>query len=366
MKRLLLLLLPLCVLAGCVRVQKGAPSDAASLLAVRSSLSSMAAAPTGEEPWLDPGLNEQNRYPMCASIHTDGDTLSLDGTWRFLGCPDPDHRVPGFSDAGYDDSAWGTMPVPGMWELNGFGDPVYICNGFAWRWHYQNNPPYPPQENNHVGLYRRTFVVDQIAADRDYFLSIGDVTSNVRVWINGREVGYSEDSRLAAVFDVTDFIQAGENLIALEVMRWCDGTYLEDQDMWRMSGIGRSVGLLSRPKARLEDICVNAAMDGTLSLTTLTTAGVGQLSFVLTDPAGRKAGSWKAKVESGELTETYMVKRVRKPKLWSAEIPNLYRLEVSVFDAAGKMTEKTWLDVGFRTVEIQGNQMLVNGRYRQQ
>ena len=362
MKRLSFLFVSVIVLTACVRVQKTVPSDASSLLAARSSLSSLTAVPTGKEAWLDPGVNEQNRYPMCASIHTDGDTLSLDGTWLFLGCPDPDHLVPGFSECGYDDSAWRTMPVPGMWELNGFGDPVYVCNGFAWRWHYQNNPPYPPTADNHVGLYRRTFAVDKIEDGRDYFLSIGDATSNVRVWINGREVGYSEDSRLAAVFDVTDFIRTGENLIALEVMRWCDGTYLEDQDMWRMSGIGRSVGLHSRPKARLEDISVKASMDGTLTLTTLTTEGVGMLSFELKDPSGRKAGSWKAKVASGELCETYWVKHIRRPRLWSAEIPNLYRLEVSVFDTGGKQTEKTWLNVGFRDVEIRGNQMLVNGR----
>lgn len=318
--------------------------------------------PASDAPWCNPYVNEASRYPMRAFFHSDADTLSLDGVWKFLGCPDPDHRTAGFEAVDFDDTAWGTMPVPGMWELNGFGDPVYICNNFAWRWHYTNNPPYPPIENNHVGLYRKEVDISELRPDEDLFLRIGAVTSNVRVWINGKDAGYSEDSRLDAVFDVTDFVRPGVNVIALEVMRWCDGTYLEDQDCWRMSGISRSVGLVRRPKARLEDINVMAGMDGTLSVKALTTAGVGKLTFRLLNPDGRRIRKWRARVQPGDMAETLTEKRIRRPRLWSAETPELYRLEVSVYDRNGGVTEKDWLHIGFRDVTVEGNRMLVNGR----
>ncbi len=315
-----------------------------------------------EPAWNDPENNETHRYPMRATLHTASEPVSLDGEWLFKGYPDPLSVEDGFHAEGFDDKEWGTMPVPGMWELNGFGDPVYISNNFAWRWHYENNPPYPPVENNHVGLYRRTFELERTEADQDIFLSIGAVTSNVRVWINGKEVGYSEDSRLAAVFDVTGYVRPGTNVIALEVMRWCDGTYLEDQDCWRMSGISRNVELLRRPKKRLEDINVTASADGLLSVTTMTTPGVKRVAFKLKDDKGKTVGRWNVRTGDDGLEESSSCHRLRKPRLWSAESPTLYRLEADVYDEDGKLTEETWIDVGFRDVEIRGSELLVNGR----
>ena len=192
---------------------------------------------SAEPPWNDPECNQIRRLSMRASMHSDGQVLSLDGDWMWKGYPAPDLSEPDFWREDFDDSAWRTMPVPGMWELNGFGDPVYICNSYPWRWHYVNNPPFPPVDGNHVGQYRRVVTLDRdFLKDTRISLCIGSAVSNVRAWVNGSEVGYSEDSRLAAQFDVTPFLHEGENLIALEVMRWCDGTYLEDQDCWRMSG----------------------------------------------------------------------------------------------------------------------------------
>ena len=152
----------------------------------------------------------------------------------------------------YDDSSWDEIPVPGIWELNGYGDPVYTSRNYAWERNYVNNPPYPPVEHNYVGQYRRSFDIPDSWKGKDVFLHIGSAISNVRVWINGKEVGYSEDSKLEACFDITKYIHTGKNSIALEIFRWCDATYLEDQDMWRLSGIARDVFLTAREKKRLE------------------------------------------------------------------------------------------------------------------
>lgn len=187
----------------------------------------VATAQTGRE-WQDPAVNEIDRLPMTATTEA-GERLSLDGMWRFHWVRDAGQRPEGIGRIDYDDEAWGRMPVPGMWELNGYGDPIYVNVGYAWRGNYANNPPYVPEAENHVGSYRRTFEVPADWAGKQLFLSIGSATSNVYVWINGRFVGYSEDSKLAADFDVTKFVRPGGNLIALQIFRWSDGTYLEDQ-----------------------------------------------------------------------------------------------------------------------------------------
>ena len=167
------------------------------------------------------------------------ENISLNGIWKFKFHQQAEGRPVDFFTKGYDDSSWGEIPVPGIWELNGYGDPVYTSRNYAWEGNYKNNPPYPPVERNHVGEYRRTFEVYEDWAGKEIFLHIGSAISNVRVWINGKEVGYSEDSKLEACFNITGYLRQGENTIALEVFRWCDGTYLEDQDMWRLSGIAK-------------------------------------------------------------------------------------------------------------------------------
>lgn len=322
---------------------------------------------SAEPPWNDPECNQIRRLSMRASMHSDGQVLSLDGDWMWKGYPAPDLSEPDFWREDFDDSAWRTMPVPGMWELNGFGDPVYICNSYPWRWHYVNNPPFPPVDGNHVGQYRRVVTLDRdFLKDTRISLCIGSAVSNVRAWVNGSEVGYSEDSRLAAQFDVTPFLHEGENLIALEVMRWCDGTYLEDQDCWRMSGIARSVELISEPDARLEDIRVVSHADGRMQVSAVTTEGVSRLRFSLHDPDGRRVSRWSQRISAlahkDGLTETAMRRKIARPKLWSAETPSLYRLDVEVEDSKGEITQRTWIETGFRDVEVKGNQLLVNGR----
>ncbi|MBQ1167604.1 MAG: beta-galactosidase, partial [Bacteroidales bacterium] len=230
------------------------------------------------EPWQDSNVFEENRLPMRATFVPDQQrTLSLNGIWNFKWNENPDVRTRGFEAVGYDDSEWDTMPVPGLWELNGFGEPLYVNIGYAWRGHYKNNPPYPPTEKNHVGQYRRTFDIPADWIGSQICLCIGSATSNVRVWVNGRKVGYSEDSKLEARFDLTPYVKAGSNTIALEIFRWCDGTYLEDQDFWRFSGIARGVYVYSRPKERLEDLNITAGMDGKYIIGTITTKGIKRL-----------------------------------------------------------------------------------------
>ena len=328
------------------------------LAAAAVSLTAFSQKKTAMEPWQDPNVFEENRMPMRATFVTDQQkTLSLNGIWKFNWNSTIEGRTKGFEVPGYDDSSWGTMPVPGMWELNGYGDPLYVNIGYAWRGHYENNPPYPATEHNYVGQYRRTFNVDSDWIGKQICLFIGSATSNVRVWVNGKMVGYSEDSKLEARFDITRFVKPGENLIALEIFRWCDGSYLEDQDFWRFTGIGRDVFVYTREKERLEDVNITAGMDGRFTIKADVTSGISKVAYEILDKAGRKVASGEAapskKVVSCSGT-------VANPLLWSAEIPNLYTLKVTASGKRG-VVESTSLDFGFRTVEIKNSQLLVNG-----
>ena len=308
--------------------------------------------------WQNPEINQENRLETTATVQLDRPALCLNGEWKFRGWPSPENRDTLFYREDLDDGCWSSMPVPGMWELNGFGDPIYVTSKYPWLWHYKNNPPFVPLKNNHVGQYRHCFEWNGTAAGERLILRIGAVTSNVRVWLNGRYVGYSEDSRLAADFDITDFIRRGSNLLALEVFRWCDGTYLEDQDCWRMSGISRSVEILSRPENRLEDIRVEASASGKLSLTFAVSPGVKALNIRLKSPSGR-VRHWKASAASDTVR---FEKRIARPRLWSAETPDLYALEIDVIDTDGRLAETVRTDVGFRDVEVRGKSFLINGK----
>ena len=320
-----------------------------------------AAAQTWTE-WRDPEVNAVNRLPMRSSFEA-GERLSLDGVWRFKWVRHATERPDGIWRTDYDDSAWDTMPVPGIWELNGYGDPVYVNVGYAWRGNFRNDPPHVPDTENHVGSYRRTFDVPAGWAGKQVTLSIGSATSNVYVWINGRFVGYSEDSKLAAQFDVTKYLRPGENLVALQIYRWSDGTYLEDQDFWRLSGIARSVELVARDRAHLEDVRVTTGLDAdyrdaVLAVETRTTPQVKSLALTLRDAAGAEVASGTLKPRDGAASAEL---DVAGPAKWSAEEPNLYTLEIAVSDGR-RVTETVTQCVGFRSVEIRGGQLLVNGQ----
>ena len=308
--------------------------------------------------WQNPQVVQRNRIPMASHFETDGLKLMLNGVWNFNWNEDMNTRPTDFHTLAFDDSGWDTIPVPGMWELNGYGDPVYLNVGYAWRGHYANNPPFPADWHNYVGQYRRTFTLDEDWNGKDIFLHIGSATSNVRVWINGKEVGYSEDSKLEARFDITKFVKTGENLIALEIFRWCDGTYLEDQDFWRLSGISRDVYVYSREKKRIEDIKVLASASGKAELRADVSKGVTSVAFEILDPYGKQVADLKVPVSKNVAEAEITVPSVKQ---WSAETPWLYTLKVSSFDKKGQ-TETTSIEIGFRDVAIEGGQLLVNGQ----
>lgn len=322
--------------------------------------------------WQDPEVNAINRLPMHAdyrvcngtTYNNDADyTLSLNGTWKFHWVENANQRPKGIQALHYDDSAWGTIEVPGMWELNGYGDPLYINIGYAWRQNFENNPPYVPIEQNHVGSYRRTFDLPAQWQGRDIILNIGAVTSNVYVWLNGKFVGYSEDSHLEAAFDITRYVKPGENLIALQVYRWCDGTYLEDQDLWRLCGISRDVTIEARHKNRLNDWQITPTLNDTYDKARLEvdmelTAGVSNVDVSLVDSDGNTIASQAVKPTRGKAN---VVLDVENPLLWSAETPYLYKVVADVHNSRGT-TERVVQRIGLRTSQIKDGQLLVNGR----
>ena len=292
--------------------------------------------------WQNPQVVERNRIPMSSYFETDGLKLSLNGVWDFCWYESIDARSRDFYKEDFDASAWDTMPVPGMWELNGYGDPVYKNVGWAWSGHYQNNPPFPSDWHNYAGQYRRTFNIDEQWKGKDIFLHIGSATSNVRVWVNGKEVGYSEDSKLEARFEITKYVKTGENLIALEIFRWCDGTYLEDQDFWRLTGLARDTYVYSREKNRIEDIKVNASASGKAVIKVEVSKPVTSVQFDILDPYGRKvtvenesASPLMERTERGTVIFTYNCS-VPDVKQWSAETPWLYTLSLTAYDKKGK------------------------------
>lgn len=331
--------------------------------------------------WQDPQRNEENRAPMHTSYFSyenqdlaltgqrdqSAQFLSLHGLWKFAFAPHANLRHTDFYKPEFNDLSWDTMPVPGLWELNGYGDPVYVNTGWAWRNQYKSNPPIVPEENNYVGSYRHTFTLPAGWEGKQVFIHFGSVTSNLTLWINGREVGYSEDSKLEAEFDVSPYLQKGENLIALQVFRWCDGTYLEDQDFWRLTGIARDVFLYAREETHIQDFVLNPTLtdrykNGKLDISLALNAPQqgAQVFAELFDPQGKSLRKQALSLQGEVYTASLSVPSV---KAWSAETPWLYKVVFSLQPAgAAQPVEYIPWAVGFRTVEIKNAQVLVNGR----
>lgn len=259
--------------------------------------------------WQDPKVNAVNRAPMHTNYFAyeseamaleghrerSDNYMTLNGTWKFLWVEHADMRPMDFYRTDFDDKGWDDMPVPGVWELNGYGDPIYVNVGYAWRSQYQNNPPYVPVKNNHVGSYRREIELPASWKGREIFAHFGSVTSNIYLWVNGKYVGYSEDSKLEAEFNVTKYLRPGKNIIAFQVFRWCDGSYLEDQDFFRYSGVGRDCYLYARPVDFIRDIRVTPDLDADYKNGTLDIAvdlkGKGSVDLRLLDGKGREVTS---------------------------------------------------------------------------
>ena len=324
------------------------------------SMPVIAQQPTMTE-WHDLQVNEVNRYAVHTSF-PQANRLSLDGTWRFLWVEHADQRPTDFFRMDYDEKNWVDMPVPGVWELNGYGDPEYVNVGFAWRGHFKNNPPEVPVKDNHVGSYRRTITIPADWTGKQVIAHFGSVTSNIYLWVNGQYVGYAEDAKVAAEFDVTPYIHSGENLIAFQTFRWCDGSYHEDQDFWRLSGVGRSCYLYAQDKTEhIQDIritpdLINNYKDGTLAVK-IWAVGKSDARLTLFDAAGKEVASQTVKSwKESQPKQGGVVLHVNNPQKWTAETPYLYTLKIEYGH------QVTTQRVGFRKVEIKDAQLLVNGK----
>ena len=314
--------------------------------------------------WKDPSVNQVNREPRRAhffafenSDKARGDKsasaryLSMEGTWKFCFVKDHQNAPKDFYALKYDDSKWVDFPVPGLFEINGYGDKTYKNMGYAWCTTFENNPPYIGETNNYTGSYRRTFDLPADWKGQEVFFHVGSATSNLFLWVNGRYVGYSEDAKVAAEFNITKYLKPGRNLIAMQVMRWCDGSYLEDQDFWRFTGIAREVYLYATPKVHIQDITIGqdyADGKGLLDVDVKVAGGKADVEATLYDADGNKVTEGlKATVEN--------------VKPWTAETPYLYMLELQL-KQGDKVLEVVRKQVGFRHIEISGGQLLVNGQ----
>lgn len=343
------------------QIIKKAAALLSALCGIITISANQAQAAQTDPDWQNASVVERNRLPMRASFHTDDPLMSLHGLWKFKWYEIPDGRSTTFFQHQTDDSDWGEMPVPGIWEVNGYGDPLYVNIGYCWKGQFENNPPYVPVEKNHVGQYRNSFTVPADWNGKQIILHIGSATSNIRVWINGKEVGYSQDSKLEARFDVTRFVKPGEeNLFAFEIFRWCDGTYLEDQDFWKLAGIARETYLTAREKEHIEDINVNADAEGNLSWKVLATKGIKEVIFKIPRLGYSLALDKPSAVKDG-LKVFEGAERFDNVMLWSAETPNLYYVEVIATDGK-KSCGTANLMTGFRTVKIEGKLLYVNGK----
>ena len=330
--------------------------------------------------WQDPEVNQVNREARHAHFFAfedeelarqgdkakSGRYLSMEGLWKFHFVKNHQDAPKDFFGLKYDDSKWVDFPVPGLFELNGYGDKIYKNIGYAWATTFKSDPPYIGETNNYTGSYRRTFELPADWNGQEVVFHVGSATSNLSVWVNGKFVGYSEDSKVAAEFNITKYLKKGQNLIAMQVMRWCDGSYIEDQDFWRFTGIAREVYLYARPKVHVEDFFVNADLkndyqEGVLSGEIKIAQAKGKtVELQLIDPQGEQVRQTSATMfNNGPLT--FRFETLGQVKAWTAETPNLYTL-IMTLKQGDKVLEVIRQRIGFRHVEIKGGQLLVNGQ----
>ncbi|MFI3294941.1 MAG: glycoside hydrolase family 2 TIM barrel-domain containing protein [Rikenellaceae bacterium] len=384
------------------------------LLLAFSALSSGSMAQTFTE-WNDPAVNHINRAPMRAHYYAFEDQesaltfdlknsrnfLSLNGKWKFSWVRDAWDRPTDFYKTSFNAQNWDDMMVPGIWEMNGYGDAVYINPGYAWSSVVRTKPNDSPSQKgqtqqasragagpiassgennhkfietavtgvpeaeNHVGSYVKDVEIPASWKGEQVVIHFGSVTSNIYLWVNGQFVGYSEDSKLDAEFDITKYLVAGaSNRIAFQSYRWCDGSWIEDQDFWRFSGVGRDVYLYARPAARLQDIFIKTNLDAQyadaeLAIEATTVGKPSKVDFSLLDGEKVVASQSATPSKDGSINTSIEIKN---PAKWSAESPNLYTLIATIYDSKGNITEVIPQRVGFRSIEIKNSQVLVNGQ----
>jgi beta-galactosidase len=298
---------------------------------------------------------------------------SLDGYWKFNWVESPDDRPMDFYEPGFDDSDWKQIAVPSNWEFQGYGVPIYV--NIPYEWTRTPNPPEIPHDYNPVGSYRQHFNIPETWNDKQVIIHFDGVKSAFYLWINGKKVGYSQDSKTPAEFNITDYIKPGTNLLAVEVYRWSDGSYLECQDMWRISGIERDVYLYAQPAVHISDYFAHAGLmndhtDGDFKLNVNIFNSRGGRARNITVRAKLLTSDGKSTLASfseelnlnnQENRQIQFEKVVINPKKWTAETPNLYTLVLSVYNNDGICEESVSCKVGFRTSEIRNGQLLVNG-----
>jgi beta-galactosidase/beta-glucuronidase len=342
---------------------------------------------TRPNDWENPRVLQRNKEPAHAA-YIPYDTLlaarsgrrdvsdlfqSLNGDWRFHWSPNPDAAPETFYRLDYDADDWDTLPVPSNWQMHGYGQPMYTNV----QYHFDaSDLPRVPNDRNEVGSYRRTFVVPEGWDDRQVFVVFQGVDSAFTLWINGQRVGYSQDSRLPAEFNITPYIRTGENLLAVRVYRLSDGSYLEDQDHWRLSGIHREVYLVATPAVHVRDVRIQTLFDEAMTDATL------RIRVKITNYTDRpmREHTVQARLLNAEgeqvlerpLMSTVSVRgsselvldmrrRIRAPRKWSAEDPYLYTLFISLLDEEEETIEVERFSVGFRQVEIRDGQLWING-----
>ena len=349
--------------------------------------------------WEDNHVLQVNREPARAyfipyGVNKGDRMLSLNGDWKFIWAKTPDEMIMDFYQTDYDVSAWKTLVVPAVWEVNGYGTPIYVSAGYP----FKIDPPYVTKEpkkdwttyveRNPTGQYKRTFMLPAAWESGQTFLRFEGVMSAFYVWVNGKRVGYSQGSMEPSEFNVTKYLKSGENQIAVEVYKYSDGSYLEDQDFWRFGGIHRDVLLYHTPDIRLRDVAVRTTeekngwllainpqfsvyngetgegyrlvatlMDGKTSLNCDTVAVNETIDL---EHKAARMNEWFP--QRGHRKFERMTMTVAKPKLWTAEEPNLYSLRLELQDAAGRNIETTSLQVGFRQINIRNGQLLINGQ----
>jgi beta-galactosidase len=344
--------------------------------------------------WENPRVFGINKEPARASytpfadegsaLKEDGASRlvqSLDGMWKFHWVKRPELRPADFYKPDFDVSSWKEIPVPSNWEMEGYGTPIYTNITYPFKRDYPRVTDTPDDhswtafdQRDPVGSYRREFTVPDAWNGRQTYLVFNGVNSAFYVWINGEKVGYSQDSRMTSEFNITKYLKPGQNLIAVEVYRWCDGSYIEDQDFWRMSGIFRDVTLLSRNSLHIRDFQVQTPFDSAYENSTLKLHGTIQnletrkaaasLELKLLDADGKPVvtATKKLNVAPGKDEDIDIQQPVKSPRKWSAESPYLYRLVLTLKDGKGATLEVIPWNVGFRQSEIKGNQILFNGK----
>ena len=330
--------------------------------------------------WRNPKVNQQNREPRHANFFAfeneelakagqkaaSSRYLSMEGMWRFQFVKNHQDAPKGFWALNYDDSQWEDFPVPGLFELNGHGDRIYKNVGYAWCTTFESDPPFIGETENYTGSYRKEFVLPDNWNGQQVLFHVGSATSNLKVWVNGKYVGYSEDSKVAAEFDITKYLKKGKNLIAMQVMRWCDGSYLEDQDFWRFTGIAREVYLYARPKTYIADYRVMQNWDMETNRPEIAywidvkNGSGASLEVSLEDKDGRVIFKHDGHKLPYYLHEHFLLDE-KDVKPWTAETPNLYSLIITL-KKKDQVLQVVKQKMGFRNVAIKNGQLLVNGQ----